>query len=473
MAEDVTRSVALGWLDGANNAAAEERSALVVLWSASEPGRVGEVGLLPAGGGAVMLGRGAREHGDAHERLTFARQRPGVQSPTPPLCGPAISREQLLLRAVDGGVEVERVGRCPLSIGGTQVERGVARHGEALALKHQLLLYCTRRPAQLPRLVSYPCASLHAFGKPDPHGIVGESAAAWELREQLGFCASADAHVLLLGDSGSGKELAAQAIHRLSRRGERPIVSRNAATFPPGIIDAELFGNVRDYPNPGMEARPGVVGEADGSSLFLDEIAELPSELQSHLLRVLDAGGEYQRLGDAEGRRADLRLIAATNREPDELKHDLLARLTLRVTLPGLDDRREDVPLVARHLLRVAAEKSPAIAERFFADGEPRIDPDLVEALVQHRYSHHVRELETILWQAIGASKGAYVACSDELREDRQRLEPSPSSIEEPDAETIRAALERHDGKVARAYKELGLKSRYALYRLMKKHDLS
>jgi two-component system nitrogen regulation response regulator GlnG/two-component system response regulator HydG len=128
---------------------------------------------------------------------------------------------------------------------------------------------------------------------------------------------------------------------------------------------------------------------------------------------------------------------------------------------------------VARHLLRVAAEKSPAIAERFFADGEPRIDPDLVEALVQHRYSHHVRELETILWQAIGASKGAYVACSDELREDRQRLEPSPSSIEEPDAETIRAALERHDGKVARAYKELGLKSRYALYRLMKKHDLS
>ncbi|HZO15820.1 MAG TPA: sigma 54-interacting transcriptional regulator, partial [Polyangiaceae bacterium] len=364
--------------------------------------------------------------------------------------------------------------RCALVIGGATVDRGLVRHGETVALKHQLLLYCTPRPTQLAPLRSYPTESVHTFGEPDAHGMVGEAPASWELRDQLAFCALADAHALLLGESGSGKELAAQAIHRLSRRSNKPMISRNAATFPPGIIDAELFGNVKDYPNPGMEARGGVIGEASGSSLFLDEIAELPSELQAHLLRVLDAGGEYQRLGDAQVRRADLRLIAATNRDPSEIKHDLLARLTLRVTLPGLDDRREDIPLLVRHLLRAAARKSPNIAEHFFEpNGEPRIDPDLVEALVRHRYHHHVRELETLLWRAIGASKGRYIALSDDLRTAIEPEETAPASATEPTKEEIDAALARHDQKVARAYKDLGLKSRYALYRLMKKYDLA
>jgi two-component system nitrogen regulation response regulator GlnG/two-component system response regulator HydG len=466
---DETRSVALSWLEGEHDVATREVPALVVLWSGSEPRRVGEVALL-TDTDARMLGRGEREEGDAHERLAFCRQRPGALSPTPPLQGPAISREQLLVRAADGGIEVERVGRCPLLIGGATVERGFVRYGETLALKHQLLLYAALRPMQLSPID--PGAELHAFGEPDAHGMVGESPVAWELREQLSFCAGADAHVLLSGESGSGKELAAQAIHRLSRRAPKSMVSRNAATFPPGIIDAELFGNVKDYPNPGMEARGGVIGEADGSSLFLDEIAELPIELQAHLLRVLDAGGEYQRLGDAQVRRANLRLIAATNRDVEDIKHDLLARLTLRVSLPGLGDRREDIPLVIRHLLRQAAHKSPSVAERFFEpSGEPRIDPDLVEALVRHRYRHHVRELDTLLWQAIGSSKGRYIALIDELR---GAIEPDETpAAGEPSAEEVRTSLARHDNKVARAYKELGLKSRYALYRLMKKYDIA
>jgi DNA-binding NtrC family response regulator len=251
-------------------------------------------------------------------------------------------------------------------------------------------------------------------------------------------------------------------------------VSRNAATFPSGIIDAELFGNVKNYPNPGMDARPGLIGEADGSTLFLDEIAELPSELQAHLLRVLDAGGEYQRLGDAQPRRADLRIVAATNRDPSELKHDLLARFVLRLGLPGLGDRREDVPLLVRHLLKAAVAKNPQIGKRFFTkDGEPRVDPDLIEALLRQRYTHHVRELDELLWRAIAASRGTYVAFADDLK---ARLEPEPpesAAIEEElSEERIREALARHDGKVSRAYKELGLKSRYALYRLLKKYAI-
>ena len=139
---------------------------------------------------------------------------------------------------------------------------------------------------------------------------------------------------LLLGESGTGKELAARAVHQLSQRGRQQFVARNAATLPAGLIDAELFGNAKNYPNPGMPERRGLIGEADGGSLFLDEIGELPVELQAHLLRVLDGDGEYQRLGEGVARRSNFRLIAATNRDPSTLKHDLAARFTARIELP-------------------------------------------------------------------------------------------------------------------------------------------
>src|SRR5262249_38405316 len=207
------------------------------------------------------------------------------------------------------------------------------------------------RPLEMPVMRASSEAASFAFGAADTHGIVGESPAAWALRDTVAFAARSVGHVLIHGESGVGKELVARAIHALSARRARPLGARNAATFPEALVDAELFGNAKNYPNPGMIEREGVVGEADGSTLFLDEIGELPAALQAHLLRVLDRGGEYQRLGEPRVRRADLRVVAATNRSIDELKHDLAARLTLRVEVPSLADRREDIPLLARHLL--------------------------------------------------------------------------------------------------------------------------
>jgi len=226
--------------------------------------------------------------------------------------------------------------------------------------------------------------------------------------------------VLLAGASGTGKELAARAIHAISRRAKRPLVSRNAATFPAGLIDAELFGNVKNYPNPGMPERPGLVGQADGGTLFLDEIAELPLDMQAHLLRVLDEGGEYQRLGEATARRADIRLIGATNRSPSAMKHDLLARLTVRIALPALAERREDVPLLVRHLLLRAAKKSPEIGERFvraMPDGRPdvQVEPSLVEMLLRTNLETNVRELDGLLWRALSASGRDAVSLPDDL----------------------------------------------------------
>jgi two-component system nitrogen regulation response regulator GlnG/two-component system response regulator HydG len=165
--------------------------------------------------------------------------------------------------------------------------------------------------------------------------MIGESPAAWDLREQLAAGAVQGAHVLLLGESGAGKELAARALHALSARSAGPFVARNAATIPDSLVDAELFGTAKNYPNSGSPERVGLVGEADGGHLMLDEIGELSDVHQAHLLRLLDRGGEYHRLGESHTRLSDLRLIAATNRYPASLKHDLLARFALHLAWKG------------------------------------------------------------------------------------------------------------------------------------------
>jgi two-component system response regulator HydG len=277
--------------------------------------------------------------------------------------------------------------------------------------------------------------------------------------------------VLLHGESGTGKELAARAVHTLSPRARAPFIARNAATLPAGLIDAELFGNAKNYPNPGMNERGGLIGEADGGTLFLDEIAEIPVEQQAHLLRVLDGDGEYQRLGEAHSRRSDFILVGATNREVSALKHDLGARLTLRLELPPLAARREDIPLLVRHLLLLAAKKSPRIGERFVQESkggrlDVRVDPALIEELLVRAYETHIRELDALLWRAMAGSPGDTVLLTPELRKESRGRET------EPTAEQIRAAI-KGAGNVQSAARALGLKSRYALYRLMKRHGIA
>jgi two-component system nitrogen regulation response regulator GlnG/two-component system response regulator HydG len=340
------------------------------------------------------------------------------------------------------------------------------------------------------------------FGEADSFGIVGESPAAWRLREALRLAASIDEHALVRGESGTGKELAVRAIHGLSARAGRQLVARNAATVPEGLVDAELFGNIKNYPNPGVPERTGLIGEADGSTLFLDEIGELPQHVQAHLLRVLDSGGEYQRLGDAKTRRADLRLIAATNRPLEALKHDLAARLTLRVELPPLAERREDIPLIVAHLLGEIAHQNAELARRFFEPTpggrrSPRLDPGLVEALARHAYTTHAREIRALLWCSLMESPGDRLeltpslarALAGDAREPAARLSPMPTVAVERDGgggteppralyetatrEQIEASLAKHGGNVANAAQELGFRNRYVLYRLMKKLNIA
>lgn len=467
-------------------------TAFVLLWSRDEPERVGEVALVPGGhpGVAVIMGRAESSPDDPLPRAEWIRQRPGRVTPTGALRSPRISRDQLRIEAGPGDVlRVVNVGRCPLLHNGQTTNECYVQPGDVLELRQQVLLLCTNRPLSLPAFA--PASTpppMHPFGAADAHGIVGESAAAWELRERIQFVAPRAAHVLIRGPSGTGKELVAQAIHAASTRGRRPMISRNAATFPETLIDAELFGNAKNYPNPGMIERPGIIGDADGSSLFLDEFGELPSAMQAHLLRVLD-GGEFQRLGESRPRRADFRLIAATNRPDSYLKEDVLARLRIRVEVPDLNTRREDIPLVARHVLRRIARNDAELARRYFPDGdatkEPRITPALLGALVQRRYTTHVRELEGLLWQAMSEGRGEWLdvwegfppAPSPEaVAQAASEHSSSSSSGIDPltiPAEVIQECLARHEGRQEPVWRELGLSSRHVLTRLVKRYNLN
>lgn len=450
--------------------------ALLIAWSAAEPGRVGDVALLAPGASAV-LGRGdgwpGSGGGDA-SRLVFVRQRPGVNAGTLPLGGIGLSREALRVESTGEAIVARRVGKRPLELRGVEVDRCTLRPGDALHVRGQLVLLCSLRPPKIAPLRHFPASALGAFGQADSFGMVGESPQAYRLRDRLAFAAQASGHTLLEGESGTGKELAAAAIHGLSPRRSGPWVARNAATLPPSLVDAELFGNARNYPNAGMPERVGLVGEAHGGTLFLDEIAELPAELQSHLLRVLDARGEYQRLGESTSRRADFALVGATNRERTTLKHDLLARFPLAVDLPPLRERRDDLPLLVRAVLARAAARSPAVAERFVSRGDhgadPRLDPRLMLHLLGQPFAANVRELEAILWRAMAESPSDTLtlpatapAWPPVAAGEEGRGEPAPT------AAAIRACLTEQDGNVTRAAAVLGLSSRFALYRLMKK----
>ena len=443
--------------------------ALVLVWSRDEPQRVGEVFILPPGTSSI----GRADPSSGWSPLPLVQQRPGQNRQTGPFRSPKVSRRQLDVTVLGDDITVHNKGRVSMSIAGREGRSLAVKPGDLIEVERRFSLLCVRRPSVLPGLPT----STHPFGGPDAHGLVGESEAAWSLRAQLDFVAPRSAHVLVLGESGTGKELAARAVHAGSRLAAGPFVSRSAATIPEGLVDAELFGNSRNYPNQGTPARPGLVGEAHRGTLFLDEIGEMPHGSQAHLLRVLDQG-EFSRLGEAQPRTVQFRLVAATNRSPAALKHDFAARMPIRVSMPTLAARRDDLPLLARHLLRALARKDPDLARRFFEADEPLLSQGLVRQLVARPWSTHVRELQSVLWESMMQSPGRRLV---PLGGATHTEEPSrgiaavpvvPTPDTEPSREALAAALAEAEGNKTRAAAALGLRNRYQLLRLLKKHGL-
>lgn len=452
------------------------RLGLVVCGWRGEPWRMGEW-LLPDLQGGPEGGRVfGRQDPGAAPRLPLWRWRPGGSLATSPVQSTRISASQLAIQPRGGALHLRRLGRRALVVGGASVDEAVVEPGDLVELSGEVLLLVVSRGPEGPAVDPAP----HPFGEPDQDGIVGESPAAWALRRALRFVAARHGHVLLRGPSGAGKELAAAAIHRRSARSEGPFVARNAATLPDALIDAELFGHAAGYPNAGMPERPGLIGAAHRGTLFLDELAELPLVAQTHLLRVLDAG-EHHRLGESRARRVELRLIGATHQPADALRPDLLARLPLRVELPGLEARREDIPLLALALLRREAARDPAFAERFFEGGPhgwPRLSLALLRQLVLHPYRTHARELLALLWASAARSDGDTLEPLEEAAGATIATPPPDWERwrgEDPErlpAEVLQRALDHCNGVQEEAWRLLGLSSRHQLGRLIRRHGL-
>lgn len=441
----------------------------VVFWCPEQPGHVGA--FIPVVSGSdrrpKILGRGGALATDPYVRLEPELQRPSANLRLGPFNCAALSRSQLHVSPAPAKcLRVANVGKCPLYLNGGSVTDALVRVGDLLEVGRQLTLLCVERPLRLPGDVGL---IRHEFGQPDRHGIVGESPAVWQLRQALESIAGRRGHVLILGASGTGKELIARAVHDAGNaRG--PFVARNAGTLPESLLDAELFGNARGYPNAGMPERVGLIGAAHGGSLFLDEIAELPITAQTHLLRVLDEG-EYQSLGDATSRRSVFRLIAATNQPESALRSDVQARFTFRINVANLAQRREDVTLIARHMLKRMADDDRALVARLFSElGEPRFAASLLRHLASHPFSNNVRELRNLLWQTAIDGDDSALEWRGPLVEKCE--EPEGTSKIDGAASELQRALDANNGSIERTWRALGLPSRFAMMRLIKKHGL-
>lgn len=306
-------------------------------------------------------------------------------------------------------------------------------------------------------------------------GLVGDSPAMRDVRRLLERAASANLPVLVSGPSGSGKELAARALHDLSGRRDGPFVGENCAALPPSLIEAELFGARRGAFTGADRDREGLFERAHGGTLFLDEIGELPLDLQAKLLRVLETS-EVRRLGDDKSRKVDVRLVAATNRvlahEVNEkrFRADLYYRLDgLSVVLPSLAERIEDIPALVDHCLRLSAEP-----------GKPprRIAPAVVARLCRRAWPGNVRELFNEVARLVVMSDGD--VSDPELVRAPQTSAAAPAitsdggvkPLEQLEKEAILRAIEAAGGDKRQAAKLLGI-SRAKVYQRLKEWGLT
>ena len=235
--------------------------------------------------------------------------------------------------------------------------------------------------------------------------ILGESPALRRVFHQVALVAGSNASVLILGESGTGKELIARAVHRRSPRATGPLVKVNCASIPRELFESEFFGHVKGSFTGAMRDRIGRFQLADRGTLFLDEVGDIPLELQSKLLRVLQEG-EFERVGDETTRRVDVRVIAATNRDlsresaAGRFRLDLFYRLAVfPLEIPPLRERLEDIPLLARHFIAHACVR--------FQLPEPKVTQSELDLLQNYSWPGNVRELQNVVERAVILARGA------------------------------------------------------------------
>jgi DNA-binding NtrC family response regulator len=301
--------------------------------------------------------------------------------------------------------------------------------------------------------------------------IIAESPAMRPVIEMIPQVAPSDANVLITGENGTGKGLVAQALHSLSPRAGKSMITVNMGGLSETLFESELFGHVKGAFTDAKADRAGRFELADESTLFMDEIANIPLNQQAKLLRVIETG-EFERVGSSKTLHANVRIVSATNANLHEevaagrFRQDLLFRLnTIEIPLPPLRDRREDIMPLANHFLRQHAQRYRKQISGF--------DETARERLLQHSFPGNVRELDHLIERAILMTRDPKIKPVDlgltTGRNESRSLEDM--SLEEVEAFLIKKALARNDGNARKAAEALGL-SRSAFYRRLQQYGL-
>jgi DNA-binding NtrC family response regulator len=307
----------------------------------------------------------------------------------------------------------------------------------------------------------------------DHYGIVGRSRAVQELIRRAELVAETKSTVLILGETGTGKELVARAIHDRSAQRSMPLIKVNCAAIPETLLESELFGHIRGAFTGATTTKKGKFALADGGTIFLDEIATMSPTLQAKLLRVLQER-EFEPLGAERSQRVDVRVIAATNRDLPQLvalgkfQDDLFYRLNvIPIEIPPLRERREDIPALVDHFIRKHAQRTGRRIER--------IDDDALAGLQRYEWPGNVRELENTIERAVVLSQGPTITSHaiSVLGVAPQQVSGLPSTklrsnIEWVEKETIRRALESAGGVKKDAADLMGISQRALSYYLAK-----
>jgi formate hydrogenlyase transcriptional activator len=303
--------------------------------------------------------------------------------------------------------------------------------------------------------------------------IIGRSRALSRVLREIETVAPTDSTVLILGETGSGKELVARAIHQLSARRDQAFVKLNCAAIPTGLLESELFGHEKGAFTGAIAQRIGRFELANRGTVFLDEVGEIPLELQPKLLRVIQER-EFERLGSTRTLRTDARLIAATNRDLSALvaeqkfREDLFYRLNVfPITVPPLRDRREDIPMLVRHFAQQFARRMKKSIDT--------IPSETMERLMQYRWPGNIRELQNLIERAVILSSGPTldvpVTALNGRRIDSQPRNEETQTLEDADRRHIIAALERSNWVLAGpkgAAARLGVKRSTLQFRMRK-----
>jgi len=310
--------------------------------------------------------------------------------------------------------------------------------------------------------------------------IVGESYSVKKLMEDIHIAAQSSSTVLIRGESGTGKELVAKAIHYNSPRRDRILITLNCACFPSDLIEDELFGHRRGAFSGATSDRKGAFEEADGSTIFLDEIGEMPIEMQPRLMRVLEQK-EVKRIGENIVKNVDVRVIAATNQDLEEavskgkFRGDLFERLNvISVYLPPLRDRKEDIPTLVEHFMEIFSKET---SKRIKGISQSALD-----ALVQHEWPRNVRELRNVIERTIIFMDGYIIEEKDlrfsapiPQRSDGKSIASLPvgSSLEEMEKVLIAKTLEANEWNKRETARQLGIKHPKTLLDKIKKYGLN